>query len=192
MKSGTTQEVPGESIQVRHAGMRAWLQSLVFASVLLLASSCGKEDPAQPVSGTEEERVKAELQDRSFRQFEPSRDADRIKGIVLDFFEGFTFWAQYAEENRAVSEWEVSAKDYRIEREGTSVITLHLEEPGSRRQFPGECEDCIPTTRFSISIRNVYDPERISFKLNDPGNDLPSPFPVFKSWTRFQEDEYFD
>ena len=114
------------------------------------------------------------------------------KRSFLDFFDGITLWAQYSEENRAVSEWEVSAEGYRIEQEGTSVITIHPDEPGSRRQFPEECVDCIPTSRFSISIRNVSDPERISFKLNDPGNNLPSPFPVFKSWTRFREDEIFD
>ena len=191
MKS-RTQAIQGESLQLRHAGMEAWLKPLVLGSVLLLASSCGKEDPAQPVSGTEEARVKAELEDRSFRQFEPSRDADRRKAVILDFFDGITLWAQYAEGNRAVSEWEVSARDYRIEQNGTSVVTIHLEEPGSRRQFPEECADCIPTSRLSISIRSVFDPGKISFKLNDPGNDLPSPFPVFKSWTRFQEDEYFD
>ena len=185
------QAIQGESFRL-HAGMRMWLKPLVLGSVLLLASSCGKEDPAQPVSGTEEARVKAELEDRSFRQFEPSRDADRRKAVILDFFEGITIWAQYAEGNRAVSEWEVSARDYRIEQNGTSVVTIHLEEPVSSRLFPEECADCIPTSRLSISIRSVFDPERISFKLNDPGNDLPSPFPVFKSWTRFQEDEYFD
>ena len=184
--------IQGDSFRLRHAGMRAWLQPLAAAPVLLLASSCGKEDPAQPVSGTEEARVKAELEDRSFRQFEPSRDADRRKAVILDFFDGITIWAQYAEGNRAVSEWEVSAREYRVEQNGTSVITIQLEEPGSRRQFPEECVDCIPTSRLSISVRSVFDPERISFKLNDPGNDLPSPFPVFKSWTRFQEDEYFD
>ncbi|MCY3762365.1 MAG: hypothetical protein OXH50_14025 [Gemmatimonadetes bacterium] len=184
--------IQGESSQLRRAGMRRWLQPLAAVLLLLLASSCGKEDPAQPVSETEAARVKAELEDRSFRQFEPSRDADRRKAVILDFFDGITIWAQYAEGNRAVSEWEVSARDYRIRQEGASVITIHLEEPGSRRQFPEECADCIPTSRFSISIRSVFDPERISFKLNDPGNDLPSPFPVFKSWTRFQEDEYFD
>ena len=192
MKSHRTRAVQSESFQLLHARMRRWEKPITAASVLLLAFSCGKEDPVQPVSGTEEERIKTELQDRSFRQFEPSIDAGRRKAVILDFFDGITLWAQYAEKNRAVSEWEVSAGDYRIEQEGTSVITIHLEEPVSRRQFPEECEDCIPTTRFSISIRNVYDPERISFKLNDPGNDLPSPFPVFKSWTRFQEDEIFD
>lgn len=182
----------GESSQLRRAGMRRWLQPFAAAPFLLLAFSCGMEDPAQPVSETEEARVKAELEGRSFRQFEPSRDAHRRKAVILDFFDGITLWAQYAEGNRAVSEWEVSAKGYRIEQNGTSVITIQLEEPGSRRQFPEECADCIPTSRLSISVRSVFDPGKISFKLNDPGNDLPSPFPVFKSWTRFQEDEYFE
>ncbi len=186
------QQFNNEPLLLGNARMRRWGKPLAFASVLLFATSCGKEDPAQPVSGTEEERIKTELEDRSFRQFDPSRDADRRKGVVLDFFDGITLWAQYSEGNRAVSEWEVTAEDYRIEQEGSSVINIHFDEPGSRQQFPEECVDCIPTSRFSISIRNVLDPERISFKLNDPGNDLPSPFPVFKSWTRFQEDEIFD
>ncbi len=192
MKSTGIQQFNNEPLLLRSARMRRWWKSLAFASVLLLDSSCGKEDPAQPVSGTEEEQIKTELEDRSFRQFEPSRDADRRKAVVLDFFDGITLWAQYSEDDRAVSEWEVSAEGYRIEQEGTSVITIHPDEPGSRRQFPKECVDCIPTSRFSISIRNVSDPERISFKLKDPGNNLPSPFPVFKSWTRFREDEIFD
>ena len=34
--------------------------------------------------------------------------------------------------------------------------------------------------------------EGTRFKLNDPDKRLPSPFPVFKSWTKFREDEYFD
>ena len=123
--------------------MRQWLEPVVFASVLLLASSCGKEDPIQPVSGGEE-RIKTELEDRSFRQFDPSKDAGRRKAVVLDFFDGITLWAQYSEEGRAIDEWEVSAKDYRIEQAGNE-IKIQFNEPASRRLFPDQCEDCIPT-----------------------------------------------
>ena len=45
-----------------------------------------QECPAQPVSGEEEARIKDELHDRSFRQFEPSRDGSPRKGVILDFF----------------------------------------------------------------------------------------------------------
>ena len=81
MKPDRIQAIQGEPFQLRHAGMRRWGQQLAIASVLLLATSCGKKDPAQPVSGTEEARVKAELEDRSFRQFDPSKDADRRNEI---------------------------------------------------------------------------------------------------------------
>ena len=32
----------------------------------------------------------------------------------------------------------------------------------------------------------------MSFRLNDPNGILPDPFPVFGSWTRFQEDIYYE
>ena len=60
------------------------------------------------------------------------------------------------------------------------------------RTLPTQCENCIGTSEISISVRDVFDSEKISFKLNDPDESLPSPFPVFKSWTKFREDEYFD
>ena len=92
-----------------------------------------------------------------------------------------------------MNEWEIFAEDYRIEGRGDgSEITIHLVQPRSRQTFPTECEDCIPTDNVSLSVRNVFDSERISFKLNDPDRGLPLPFPVFHSWTTFSEDEYFE
>ena len=129
--------------------------AITLTAALLLASSCGEDDPVQPV------QVKAALQDRSFRQ------------------------------------WEISAADYRLEKAGDAKFqdaefVIHFEDPESAREFPDKCDDCIPTKDFSISVRSALDGDRISFKLNDPGNRLPSPFPVFESWTRFREDEYFE
>ena len=69
---------------------------------------------------------------------------------------------------------------------------IHFEDPESRQEFPDKCDDCIPTKDLSISVRSVLDGDRISFKLNSSYNRLPLPFPVFESWTRFREDEYFE
>lgn len=169
--------------------------SLQFVAMLSLFAllSCGAETPAQPVTGEEEERIKAELEDRSFRQFEPSRDASPRKGVILDFSGTISVWAQYAEGDRAVNEWEIASDDYRIERRGGgSEITIYLDQPRSMQTLPDRCDDCIPTAGLSISVRDVFDRDRISFKLNDPNGSLPPPFPVFGSWTRFSEDEYME
>ena len=167
--------------------------TLVLALALSVPSSCGPATPAQPVGEEEEARIRAELRDRSFRQFEPSRDGSPRKGVILDFFGPIGIWAQYAEGDLAVSEWEIAAENYRIERRGgSSEITIYLDQPGSERTLPTECDDCIPTEGVSISIRDVFDSDRTSFKLNDPSGVLPSPFPVFGSWTRFAEDEYME
>ena len=137
------------------------------------------------------ERIVAELQGRSFRQFAPHVDGDPRKGVVLDFNQGISLWAQYAEGAHAVKEWEVFAESYSVEGSG-SEYTLRFNEPGSAQQFPSECDNCVPTSGVSISVRDLFDEEKISFKLNDPDNVLPSPFPVFGSWNRFSEDEYFN
>ena len=164
---------------------------LVFG--LLIWSSCG-EGPFHPVSETEGAEIKLTLADRSFRQFDPDDiDASPRKAGILDFFDGVKLWAQYAEGNYAINEWEIFAEDYRVEKaENGSEIKIYFNEPSSMRTLPDPCEDCIETAGISISIREVFDSEKISFKLNDPDKRLPSPFPVFKSWTRFREDEYFD
>ena len=171
----------------------AVLISIGLVFTLFIWSSCD-EGPFHPVSGTEEEEIKMVLEDRSFRQFDPDDiDASPRKAVILDFFNGVELWAQYAEGKYAINEWKIIAEDYRIEKaENGSEIKIYFVEPSSMRTLPDPCEDCIETSGISISIRDVFDSEKISFKLNDPDKRLPSPFPVFKSWTRFREDEYFE
>jgi len=173
------------------------ISTFLFYAILVLIAfvymSCG--NPLEPVDSEEVERVKSELKDRSFRQFAPSKDAVKRKGVILDFFDGegqiISLWAQYAEGDTALKEWEVFAEDFRVEKAG-SEYRIYFQEPSSRQILPNECENCIETEGISISIRNLYNSEKIQFKLNDKDNILPAPFPVFKSWTNFNEDEYFD
>lgn len=153
-------------------------------------STDGSATPARLAPASEAERVKAELQDRSFRQFVPSKDGDPRRGVILSFFGPLTIWAQYSEGGHALNEWEIAADNYRIEQHGgLSEITLHLVEPTSAQGLPTRCDNCIPTEGVSLSIRNVFDRERTEFRVNDPNGVLPPPFPVFGSWTRFTEDE---
>ena len=92
-----------------------------------------------------------------------------------------------------MNEWEIFSNDYRIESHGdSSEITIQLDQPKSTQGFPSRCDDCIPTAGVSISVRDVFDRDRISFKVNDPNGILPPPFPVFGSWTRFREDEIME
>ena len=139
------------------------------------------------------ERVAAVLADRSFREFDPSRDAEVRKAVILDFFSGIELWAQYAEGDRALVEWQIRADSYRVEGDPDgSEVTLYFIEPRGSQILPAECATCVDTKNVSISLMNVFDSERIAFKVNDPYSVLQSPFPVFNSWTRFSEDEYVD
>ena len=96
--------------------MTRLLPPLVLTLAPFVAWSCGPMTPPQPVSGAEEARIKAELQGRSFRPFELSKDASPRKGVILDFFGPISIWAQYSEDRRAVNEWEIVSTDYRIEK----------------------------------------------------------------------------
>ena len=162
---------------------------VVLALAWTLISGC--DDGPAEVSEADRERVVEELQGRSFRQFDPHLDASPRKAVILDFTWGITLWAQYSEEGHAVNEWEIFAESYSVDGSG-SEYTIRFNEVGSAQGFPSECDDCIPTTGVSFSIRDVFDSEKMSFRLNDPDNVLPLPFPVFGSWTRFNEDEYFN
>ena len=166
------------------------LTPILASFMLLLALSCSGSPP-EPLSIAEEVRLKEELHDRSFRQFDPSKDADIRKAVIMEFFDGITLWAQYAETGYAEKEWEISAKDYRILKSGASDYELVFVDPGTRQQIPVECEDCIEVSGVTVSVRGLESGE-ISFKINDPEGNLPSPFPVFNKWTKFQEDEYFE
>ena len=178
------------------------LTSILFMSVLLFTSSCGSDGPFQPAGEAEEERIKDALDNRSFRQLLPSKDASPRKAVVLDFFDGISVWAQYSEKRHAVYEWEIAAQEYRVLKIGNSSrigrgghnpeYMIYLDNPTFTQQFPTPCEDCIDVSGFSVSVRSPFDSNRISFKLNNPSRNLPSPFPLFESWTRFEEDEYFD
>ena len=173
-------------------GINTGLPFIVFVFTLWILASCDNI-PFEMISESEEDAIKVVLEDRSFRQFDPDVDASPRKGVILDFFDGVSLWAQYAEGNYAINEWEIRSDDYRIERASDgSEIKIYFIEPSTTRTLPNRCDNCIDTTGISISIRDVFDSKRIAFKLNDPNSSLPSPFPVFRSWTKFREDEYFD
>ena len=110
--------------------IKTHLEPFIFPFICLMFFSCA--NPLQPVSSKEADRIKAELTGRSFRQFDPSRDAKKRKGVILDFFRGVSLWAQYAEGNTALSEWEILADDYSIEQAG-SEYRIYFETTGNIR-----------------------------------------------------------
>ena len=166
---------------------------IVLALALFLVSSCDRFAAPQPVGGPRRRASKPNWRDVRFRRFEPSKDASPRRGVILDFSGRVSIWAQYSEDGHAVNEWEIISNDYRIERRGgSSEITIQLDQPRSTQGFPTRCGDCIPTSGVSISIRDVFDRDRISFKVNDPNGILPPPFPVFGSWTELPEDEIME
>ena len=158
--------------------------ALAAGAVLGACTVSHQPDPIAPAE------VISELEGRSFRQFDPSLDGSPRKAVVLDFSDGMSLWAQYAEGDSAVHEWEIHSEDVLVQVAG-GVATLSMVAPGSRREVPleSQCEDCIRTDGVSVSVRNVLRREEIEFRLNDPDGILPSPFPVFDTWTRFREDQ---
>ncbi|MCY3556569.1 MAG: hypothetical protein OXH56_14745 [Gemmatimonadetes bacterium] len=165
---------------------------------LLAFTACddpGPTEPVLPAIEREAQRVKSELANRSFRRFHPSRDAPERKAVIIDFFgsedQAIGLFAQYALNEVALAEWEVSAGNYNVEKSG-SAYTLVPIEPSSSRSLPAPCENCIPVSGLSISVRNLFNGGNIQFKLNNAGNRLPLPFPIFDEWSTWSEDEYFD
>lgn len=156
--------------------------ALAAGAVLGACTVSHQPDPIAPGD------VISELEGRSFRQFDPSLDGSPRKAVVLDFSDGMSLWAQYAEGDSAVHEWEIHSEHVSVQVAG-GVATLSMVAPGSRREFPARCENCIRTDGVSVSVRNVLRREEIEFRLNDPDGVLPSPFPVFDTWTRFREDQ---
>ncbi len=171
------------------------LGTIVLVLGLVLTACGGSDHPVSRLGEGETQRIMMELEDRSFRQFNPSRDASPRRGVILDFFGGnrVSLWAQFAADDRAIHEWEIVSQDFYIEGDADgSQVTIRFNQATTEQSLPTRCQDCVETTGLSVGIRNVFDPDRISFKLNDPESVLPLPFPVFESWTNFREDEYFE
>ncbi len=167
------------------------IASVVIIAAGLAAALAGCDADPYPADRDTSERIESELEGRSFRQFDPSKDESPRRAVILDFHDGLSIWGQYAEGGHAVNEWEIRAGDYRIEWTGDdSEITLVPLAATSEQQFPRQCTDCVPTAGVSISVRNVFDSGGVEFRINDPNSVLPLPFPVFSSWTRFNEDIY--
>ena len=163
----------------------------VFGLLIIVGAACAEVVSSDPLTASEVAAIKAALADRSFRQFEPHVDGNPRKGVILDFFGPLSLWAQYAEGGHALNEWDIVANRYRVERAGSGqTVTLYPVAPRVQQRLPTECSACIDVTGVSVSVRNVFDPDRIAFRLNDPDGVLPLPFPVFAQWTEFREDEW--
>jgi len=171
----------------------------VLATAVLISvwglSGCGESTADTPLDAGQSQLIKEELRGRSFRQFDPSRDGSPRKAVILDFSgEGrVSLWAQFAEGDRAIHEWGIVSEDFGlIGNADGSEVTVVLGQSRSERFLPSPCRDCIDATGVSIGIRNVFDADRIAFRVTDPEGVLPLPFPLFESWTEFEEDEYFE
>lgn len=157
---------------------------------LLIFSSC--KNPLTLILGDERTDVLSQLQNRSFRQFSPSIDADQRKAVIIDFSNHknsqMQLWGQYSEGGKAVNEWQASSEQILVYKNDT-YYQLTFFAAVTQQTYPEKCEDCIITNGVSIEVRNIYNDEKIEFRINDTDNVLPRPFPVFSSWTRFNEDE---
>ena len=69
----------------------------VFGLLLIACAACAEMVSSDPFTASEIAAVKAELADRSFRQFDLHVDGDPRKSVILDFFGPLSVWAQYAE-----------------------------------------------------------------------------------------------
>ena len=65
----------------------AGLACILLVFTLSVLASCDNI-PFELISESEEDEIKAVLNDRSFRQFDPDVDASPRKGVILDFFNG--------------------------------------------------------------------------------------------------------
>ena len=168
--------------------------ALVFLSLVAL-TACNVSLPFSREDAPVVEEASKDMEGlygRSFRQFDPSRDADKRKAIVLDFSETPSVWAQYSRDGVAVHEWEITAASIpwfvaRVTRGKEVYYHMVVRYPTVTKTI-APTEEPLVLKEFNIYIRNVDDPDSIEFRLGQH-IDLPTPFPVFRDWTRFIEDE---
>lgn len=169
---------------------------LALAAFLLPVSLSSCDNPLKPelfswqlVSPQDASRVKAHLDGRVFRQSDPSQNAETRKSIVVDFTDGLSLRAQYTEGGNTVDDWSVRQDFYWLEKaHGEPVYRFDWRNPIVRRLLPKECEDCIDTSGLTVLVRDYFKKDEILFALWDSAGQVPSPLPVFESWTRFVED----
>lgn len=99
---------------------------------------------------------------------------------------------KYSERGRALGEWELVSSDYRIEQAGGGLIVTNHPPRRARNAAPCRCRDCAGSSGVPVAIQNVLDADRIRFRVDDLQRRSPPPFPVFRSWTRFEEDIHYD
>ena len=170
---------------------------LASAAFLFLVAISACDNPVDPenyvwrfVNLQDAAQVTAHLDSRVFRQFDPSRNAATRKAITIDFTDGLRLWAQNTEDGNAVDEWEVLQDYYWIERaQGEPIYRFDFPDPTVRRLLPEESEDSVDATGLTILVWDYGRKDEIQFALWDSVGHLPPPFPVFRSWTRFAEDD---
>ncbi len=180
--------------------MRRILVSAAFLLLATISVSACKNPVAWEdyvwrfVSLQDAAQVTAHMESRVFWQFDGARDAEHRKGIELDFHSGLALRALYYRNGDLVDDWKVFHEYYWIEKaHGQPIYRFDFRNPTVQRTLPRECEDCIDTAGLIILVRDYGRKDKIQFSLADSLADrdgrLPSPFPVFRSWTRFVEDD---
>lgn len=169
---------------------------LAFAAFLLPVSLSSCDNPLewelfswQLVSPGDAARITAHLDGRVFRQSDPSRNAETRKTIVIDFNDGLSLRAQSTQGGNTVDDWRVWQDFYWMEKaHGEPVYRFEWLNPTVKRLLPEECDDCIDTSGLTVLVRDYFKKDEILFALWDSLGTVPSPLPVFESWTRFVED----
>ena len=109
---------------------KTYLTPFILVIICLMFFSC--TTPLQTVSSEEEQEIKSELDDRSFRQFDPSKDAEKRKAVIIDFFNGISLWHNMPKVcmrlmsgrfQRTIIKFEKAGSEYRIYFEGTTFGT---------------------------------------------------------------------
>ena len=91
--------------------------------------------------------------DRSFRQFQPSKNGYPGKAVILDFSNGLSLWAQYAQDDRDINKWEILAERYGFDGEpGDTTFTIFFDKPYTRQELPTTGDGCKESARFSIIV----------------------------------------
>ncbi len=176
--------------------MRTGLKLLCYVIIGVTIVACNSDDNAtevfEPTSAENADRIKLLMNNRSFRQFSPGVDASPRKGVVISFFSRedskLSLWAQFAEGNVAISEWEIKATAYEVlKNRDSEIYKFKFKGITTEQMLPNKCADCIPVDTISLLVQNPSDAEQIRFRI-ETNADLPSPYPIFTSWTKFSED----